>query len=44
VAEIGRPDYLSAAAEGRTEECGVFVGETIGLMRDVSPAGEFLPG
>jgi hypothetical protein len=31
-----------AVAEGRTEESGVFVGEAIGLMRDVSPASEIL--
>jgi nitronate monooxygenase len=42
VAEAGRPDYLAAVAEGRTEDSGVFVGEAVGLMRDVSPAGEIL--
>lgn len=42
VAEAERPDYLAAVAEGRTEESGVFVGEAIGLMRDVWPAGEIL--
>jgi nitronate monooxygenase len=42
VAEAARPDYLAAVAEGRTEESGVFVGEAIGLMRDVSPAAEIL--
>jgi NAD(P)H-dependent flavin oxidoreductase YrpB (nitropropane dioxygenase family) len=41
-AEAARPDYLAAVAEGRTEESGVFVGEAIGLMRDVSPAAEIL--
>ena len=42
VAEAARPGYLAAVAEGRTEESGVFVGEAIGLMRDVSPAAEIL--
>jgi len=42
VAEAARPDYLAAVAEGRTEESGVFIGEAIGLMRDVSPAAEIL--
>jgi nitronate monooxygenase len=42
VAEAERPHYLAAVAEGRTEESGVFVGEAIGLMRDVSPASEIL--
>jgi nitronate monooxygenase len=42
VAEAARPDYLAAVAEGRTEESGVFVGEAIGLMRDVSPAAEIV--
>ena len=42
VAEAERPDYLVAVAEGRTEESGVFVGEAIGLMRDISPAAEIL--
>jgi nitronate monooxygenase len=42
VAEAARPNYLAAVAEGRTEESGVFVGEAIGLMRDVSPATEIL--
>jgi len=42
VAEAARPAYLAAAAEGRTEESGVFVGEAIGLMRDVSPVAEIL--
>jgi hypothetical protein len=42
VAEAARPDYLAAVAEGRTEESGVFVGEAIGLMRDVSPVAETL--
>ena len=34
--------HLVAAAEGRTEESGVFVGEAIGLMRDLEPAPEIL--
>ena len=42
MAEAARPDYLAAVAEGRTEESGVFLGEAIGLMRDVSPAAEIL--
>ena len=42
MAETARPDYLAAVAEGRTEESGVFIGEAIGLMRDVSPAAEIL--
>jgi nitronate monooxygenase len=42
VAEAARPAYLAAVAEGRTEESGVFVGEAIGLMRDVSPVDEIL--
>ena len=42
VAKAARPDYLAAVAGGRTEESGVFVGEAIGLMRDVSPAAEIL--
>jgi nitronate monooxygenase len=42
VAEAARPDYLAAVAEGRTDESGVFMGEAIGLMRDVSPAAEIL--
>jgi nitronate monooxygenase len=42
VAEAARPDYLAAVAEGRTEESGVFVGEAIGLMREISPAAEIL--
>lgn len=41
-AEAVRPDYLAAVAEGRTDEAGVFVGEAIGLMREVSPAAEIL--
>ena len=35
-------DYWAAVAEGRTEECAVFIGEAIGLMRDVSPVAEIL--
>ena len=42
VAEAARPNYLAAVAEGRTEESGVFVGEAIGLMREVSPVTEIL--
>jgi nitronate monooxygenase len=42
VAEAARPDYWAAVAEGRTEECGVFIGEAIGLMPDVSPVAEIL--
>jgi nitronate monooxygenase len=42
VAEAARPDYWAAVAEGRTEECGLFIGEAIGLMRDVSPVAEIL--
>lgn len=42
VAEAARPDYWAAVAEGRTEECGVFIGEAIGLMRDASPVAEIL--
>jgi len=42
VAEVERPHYLAAVAEGRTEQSGVFVGEAIGLMRDVSPARQIL--
>jgi nitronate monooxygenase len=42
VAEAERPGYLAAGAEGRTEESGVFVGEAIGLIREVSPVGEIL--
>jgi nitronate monooxygenase len=42
VAEAARPNYLAAVAEGRTEESGVFVGEAIGLMRDVSPVADIL--
>jgi nitronate monooxygenase len=42
VAEAERPDYLAAVAEGRTEESGVFVGEAIGLMQNVSPANEIV--
>jgi len=42
IAEAARPEYLAAVAEGQTEESGVFVGEAIGLMRDVSPAAEIL--
>jgi nitronate monooxygenase len=42
MSEAARPNYLAAVAEGRTEESGVFVGEAIGLMRDVSPATEIL--
>lgn len=41
-AETARPSYLAAIAEGRTEESGVFVGEAIGLMRDVLPVAEIL--
>ena len=37
-AEAARPDYLAAV----TEESGVFMGEAIGLMRDVSPTAEIL--
>lgn len=37
-----RPAYLAAMAGGRTQETGVFVGEAIGLMRDVAPAGEIV--
>jgi nitronate monooxygenase len=36
-AETGRADYLSAVAEGRSEQVGIFVGEAIGLMHDVRP-------
>lgn len=42
VAEAARPDYLASVAEGRTEESGVFMGEAIGLMRDISPAAAIL--
>ena len=42
VAEAARSNYLAAVAEGRTEESGVFVGEAIGLMRDVSPVADIL--
>jgi nitronate monooxygenase len=42
VAEAARPNYLAAVAEGRTEDSGVFVGEAVGLMRDVSPAADIL--
>ena len=42
VAEAARPAYLAAVSEGRTEESGVFAGEAIGLMHDVSPAAEIL--
>jgi nitronate monooxygenase len=41
-AEAARPSYLAAVAEGRTEESGLFVGEAIGLMRDVLPVTEIL--
>ena len=41
-AKAARPAYLAAIAEGRTEESGVFVGEAIGVMRDVSPVAEIL--
>ena len=41
-AEAGRADYLAAVAEGRTAEVGVFVGEAIGLMRDIVPAADIL--
>ena len=41
-AEAARPAYLAAVAEGRTEASGVFVGEAIGLMRDVSPVAEII--
>jgi nitronate monooxygenase len=36
-AEAGRSGYLAAVAEGRTDQAGIFVGEAIGLMHDVSP-------
>src|SRR6195952_3779558 len=42
VAAAARPDYMAAVAEGRTEESGVFIGEAIGLMRDVSPVAEIV--
>jgi nitronate monooxygenase len=42
VAEVERPHYLGAVAEGGTEESGVFVGEAIGLMQDVSPVSGIL--
>ena len=41
-AEAARPDYLAAVAEGQTDESGVFIGEAIGLMRDVPPTAEIL--
>jgi nitronate monooxygenase len=41
-AEAGRADYLAAVAEGRSDEVGVFVGEAIGLMRDVRPVAEVM--
>jgi nitronate monooxygenase len=41
-ADAARPSYLAAVAEGLTEQSGVFVGEAIGLMRDVSPVAEIL--
>jgi nitronate monooxygenase len=41
-AEAARADYMSAVAEGRTDDSGVFVGEAVGLMRDVAPAAEIL--
>jgi nitronate monooxygenase len=41
-AKAARPDYLAAVAEGRTDESGVFIGEAIGLMRDVPPTAEIL--
>ncbi len=42
VAEAARPAYLAAVSEGRTDESGVFVGEAVGLMHDVSPVAEIL--
>ena len=41
-AVAARPAYLAAVTEGRTEDSGVFVGEAIGLMRDILPVGEIL--
>jgi nitronate monooxygenase len=41
-AEAARPNYMAAVAEGRTDDSGVFVGEAIGLMREVSPAAEIV--
>jgi nitronate monooxygenase len=41
-AEAARPSYLAAVAEGRTEESGVFVGEAIGLMKEVLPVADIL--
>jgi nitronate monooxygenase len=41
-AEAARPAYLAAVAEGRAEEAGVFVGEAIGLMNTVDPAGAII--
>ncbi len=42
VAQAARPDYLAAVAEGRTEDSGVFAGEAIGLMQEISPAAEIV--
>jgi nitronate monooxygenase len=41
-AEAARLSYLAAVAEGRTEESGAFVGDAIGLMREVLPVAEIL--
>jgi nitronate monooxygenase len=43
-AEATRTDYLAAVAEGRSDQVGVFVGEAIGLMQDVSPVADVMEG
>jgi nitronate monooxygenase len=39
VAEAARPAFMAALAEGRTDDATAAVGEAIGLMREVLPAG-----
>lgn len=41
-AQVARPAYLAAVADGCTEESGVFVGEAIGLMGSVLPVAEII--
>jgi nitronate monooxygenase len=42
VADGARAAYMASMMEGRSDEVGVFVGEAIGLMHDVRPAGEIM--
>ncbi len=42
VADAARADYMDSVMTGRSEEAGIFIGEAIGLMREVTPAAEIM--